>query len=107
MTEGAYEKMNKIYRVLGKWGRITIPFDIRRQTGFRYNDIVSFTAQDDRSVIVRREKLCDGCQASVPNGEKDGIALLDFLDGLPDAEQREALIHLSVKWAAEKAGEKV
>lgn len=51
--------MLKIYRVLGKKGRITIPFVIRQRIGFRYNDVLSFTQQDDGSVVVRREKICD------------------------------------------------
>ena len=51
----------KIYRVLGKKGRITIPFVIRQRIGFRYNDVLSFTQQDDGSVVVRREKICDNC----------------------------------------------
>lgn len=37
--------MLKIYRVLGKKGRITIPFVIRQRIGFRYNDVLSFTQQ--------------------------------------------------------------
>ena len=54
--------MLKIYRVLGKKGRITIPYEIRQRIGFRYNDVLSFTQQDDGSVVVRREKLCDNCK---------------------------------------------
>ena len=53
--------MIKIYRVLGKKGRITIPFEIRQRIGFRYNDVLSFTQQDDGSVLVSREKICDNC----------------------------------------------
>jgi len=34
--------MNKIYKVLGKRGRITIPYEIRMEKGFSYNDILSF-----------------------------------------------------------------
>lgn len=48
--------MLKIYRVLGKKGRITIPYEIRQRIGFRYNDVLSFIQQDDGSVLVRREK---------------------------------------------------
>ena len=43
--------MLKIYRVLGKKGRITIPYEIRQRIGFRYNDVLSFTQQDDGSVL--------------------------------------------------------
>lgn len=49
--------MTKLYRILGKRGRITIPYEIRKRVGFSYNDILSFAEQDDRTVIVRREKL--------------------------------------------------
>lgn len=35
--------MTKLYRVLGKRGRITIPFEIRQRVGFTYNDVLSFT----------------------------------------------------------------
>ena len=31
-----------IYKILGKRGRITIPWEIRRELGFAYNDVVSF-----------------------------------------------------------------
>ena len=31
--------MGPMYRVLGKRGRITIPFEIRKRVGFAYNDI--------------------------------------------------------------------
>ena len=54
--------MLKIYRVLGKKGRITIPFEIRQRIGFRYNDVLSFTELDDSSVVVRKEKICDNCE---------------------------------------------
>ena len=30
--------MTKLYRVLGKRGRITIPYEIRQRVGFSYND---------------------------------------------------------------------
>ena len=32
---------NTIYRVMGKRGRITIPYDFRQQVGFGYNDILA------------------------------------------------------------------
>ena len=54
--------MTKLYRILGKRGRITIPYEIRKRVGFSYNDILSFAEQDDRTVIVWREKLCNDCR---------------------------------------------
>ena len=99
----------KINKILGKRGRITIPYEIRLKMGFKYNDVVSFEEQVNNTVIIRREKICDGCKKDAPNPvEKptDEITLLDFLDGLSAAEQRAALIHLSVKWAQLQGGDK-
>ena len=100
--------MNKLYRILGKRGRITIPYEIRRRAGFQYNDVLSFTEQDDRTIMVRREKICDNCKGTRPavNKQSDGITLLQFLDGLSADEQRAALIHLSIKWAEKQGCEK-
>lgn len=90
--------MLKIYRVLGKKGRITIPFEIRQRIGFRYNDVLSFTQQDDGSVLVKREKICDNC-IDIADDYSKNITLEDFLDSLSEEEQREALLHLSLLWA--------
>lgn len=90
--------MLTLYRVLGKRGRITIPFEIRKRIGFRYNDVLSFTQQDDGSVLIRREKICDNCK-DIADEYEDDITLEDFLDSLSEEEQREALIHLSLLWA--------
>lgn len=100
-------RMNKLYRILGKRGRITIPYEIRQRVGFAYNDVLSFSEQDDRTVIVRREKICDNCCGNPKTPlkqETDGITLMQFLDGLSADEQRAALIHLSVKWAEKQGG---
>ena len=52
--------MGKIYRILGKRGRITLPYEIREKVGFSQNDVLSFAASEDgRSVVVKREKICD------------------------------------------------
>lgn len=93
--------MLKIYRVLGKKGRITIPFVIRQRIGFRYNDVLSFTQQDDGSVVVRKEKICDNCKCLEEDFEEN-FTLEDFLDGLSEKEQRNALLHLSLLWAENK-----
>ncbi len=90
--------MLKMYRVLGKRGRITIPYEIRQRIGFRYNDVLSFTQQDDGSVLVRREKICDNCKEFADEFEEN-ITLEDFLDSLSEEEQRDALVHLSLLWA--------
>lgn len=97
--------MEKIYRILGKRGRITIPYEIRTAVGFSQNDVLSFTkSKDGRSVIVRREKICD-CHEKEQKDGKDEITLLEFLNGLSIEQQRAALVHLSVKWAQAQGGE--
>lgn len=97
--------MNKLLRILGKRGRITIPYEIRQRIGFAYNDVLSFTeAKDGRTVIVRREKLCDNCIDREPMEFTETVDLKDFLDDLSEEQQRLALIHLSVKWAEKQGG---
>jgi len=91
--------MTKLLRILGKRGRITIPFEIRQRVGFKYNDVLSFTeAADGRTVIVKREKICDNCVTEKPLKE-DEVTLFDFLNSLSPEQQKAALVHLSVKWA--------
>lgn len=90
--------MLKIYRVLGERGRITIPYEIRKRIGFKYNDILSFTQQDDGSVLVKREKICDNCNEFAEEFEEN-FTLEDFLNSLSEEEQRDALLHLSLLWA--------
>lgn len=91
--------MTKMFRILGKRGRVTIPEEIRKRVGFRYNDVLSFSeAPDGRSVIVKREKICDNCKdITVPKTEANEVTLFDFLNGLSTEQQRAALVHLSVK----------
>lgn len=79
--------MLKMYRVLGGRGRITIPYEIRKRIGFKYNDILSFTQQDDGSVLVKREKICDNCNEFAEEFEEN-FTLEDFLDSLSEEEQR-------------------
>lgn len=90
--------MIRLFRVLGKKGRITIPFEIRKYIGFKYNDVMSFTELDNSSVVVRKEKICDNCKCLEEDFEENFI-LEDFLDSLSEEEQRDALLHLSLLWA--------
>lgn len=95
---------NTIYRVMGKRGRITIPYEFRQQVGFGYNDILSFTKQDDNTVIVKQEKICDNCKRweappSASNSADAGVTLRELLDSLTPAQQKAALVHLADKLA--------
>lgn len=87
----------KLLRILGKRGRITIPYEIRQRVGFAYNDVLSFTeSSDGRSVIVRREKLCDDCQGKATQDmAEDKAMLLELLDSLPTELQKAAFVQLS------------
>ena len=84
--------MDKIYRILGKRGRITIPYELRVPMGFRMSDVVSFERRGN-SVIVTREKICDNCASDEgkPDTEPRESVLKGFLDSLPREAQREAL----------------
>lgn len=94
--------MKKILRILGRRGRITIPYELRELVGFRHNDVLSFAIQSDDAIVVKREKLCDNCSGRENAGAVDGrMILLDFLDSLSLEQQREAVLHLSAKRAGQ------
>ena len=99
--------MNRMFRILGKRGRVTIPYEIRQRVGFAYNDVLSFTeSSDGRTVIVKREKICNNCKGAQPvEKDSDTVTLLDFLNSLSAEQQRAALVHLSVKWAEQAGGD--
>ena len=87
----------KIYRILGKRGRITIPYAIRQRVGFSRDDILSFSeSADGKAVVVRREKICDECSAAYSRPDSKA-ALLDFLQkrcGMGEWEAFFAMIDL-------------
>ena len=99
----------KTFRILGKRGRITVPYEIRCKVGFKQNDVLSFEeSADGRTVVIKREIICDckGEKSKERKARGDEITLYDFLNGLSPEQQRAALIHLSVKWAQNQAGGK-
>lgn len=99
--------MPQLLRILGKRGRITIPYEIRKRVGFAYNDVLSFTeSPDGRSVLIRREKICNNCVAKNDKQKKEneGVTLFDFLNGLSDEQQYAALFHLSNKLSGKQQG---
>ena len=87
----------KLLRILSKRGRITIPYEIRQRVGFAYNDVLSFSeSEDERSVVIRREKLCDDCQGKTVRAVADDRAMLcEMLDSLPTELQKAAFVQLS------------
>ena len=89
--------MNIIYRVLGKRGRITIPFEIRQQLGVKCNDILSFQIEENK-VVVTKEKLCNNCTDK--NTDKSASRISDIIEELSPLQQYEMLNQLTAKWAS-------
>ena len=48
----------KMFRIIGREGRITIPWAIRQKAGFQPDDVVSFQLVEDDGVLARRESAC-------------------------------------------------
>ena len=46
----------KIFWIVGREGRITIPWAIRQKAGFQPDDVVSFQLVDADSVLVRERE---------------------------------------------------
>ncbi len=99
-------KMAKIFRILGKEGRITIPYDIRLRIGFAQNDILSFTEDPDgASVTIHRESLCSGnCLPDHENTREGTQILFEFLNSLTYEQQCAALYHLNAIQKGKKDG---
>lgn len=86
-------KMSKTFKILGKKGRITIPYEIRSKLGFTYNDVVSFEDKGNGCVVIKKEKICDSCNQPA---ESD-MSILEYLGSLTPVEQNAALAYLSRK----------
>ena len=86
----------KIYKILGKRGRITIPFAIREELGIEQNDVLSFELQEDGAVVIRTEPRCCGCHEET---QTSMISLQDLLDELPMEAKRDAVVYLSMQLA--------
>lgn len=96
---------NKILRILGKKGRITIPFAIRMRIGIGYNDVISFEEKDRDTIILKKERLCNGCSPECLTDNED-TSIEAFIDNLTPSQQRKAFIHLNLLWA-EREGVKL
>ena len=53
-------------------------------------------------MIVKREKVCDNCSEAAAKAADTSLTLMELLDSLTPAQQRAALVHLSVKWAEQQ-----
>ena len=94
----AVGSMSKIYRLIGKEGRTTIPFDIRLKMRIGYNSLLSYEMKDENTIILRREKVCDHCS---DHGIKEG-SILDVVNSLSETEQRALHRYLSTQLASHR-----
>ena len=86
----------KIFRILGKKGRITIPYDIRNSIGFKYNDLLSFAEEKDSdTVIIKRELIGKGEKIELGEEKENYDGLIEFLDTLSLEQKKAALLHLA------------
>lgn len=95
----------KVYRVLGKRGRITIPYEMRVRFHFAPDDLLSFEQRSDGSVIIRKEHS-GGEQVDGRSGEDKAqvFSLFEFLDALSQEERRTICVHLMAQNARNRYG---
>lgn len=83
--------MSKVFRLIGRKGRTTVPFEIRVRMKLGYNSLISYEVKDDDTVILRREKVCDGCK---DQKVKEG-SILDVINSLSATEQKATFHYLA------------
>ena len=82
---------NKIYRIIGNEGRVTIPHQLRLCAGLVSNAVVSFELVSGDSVLVRREQLKE--QEDAP---AEMPSLWELLESLSPEQQEAARCYLAV-----------
>lgn len=90
-----------ILRILGKRGRTTIPFSLRKELGLQPGDIVSFMLEND-GVKVRREELCDfeNCPAMMDSDDEiTPDTVLEDFSFLSSHDQYQVMSTLLAGWA--------
>ena len=85
--------MNKIFKLIGKRGRTTVPFEIRMKMRLGYNSLVSYELKDEDTLILRKEKICDSCKE--PTIKE--ATILDVVNSLSDTEQKALYRYLSIR----------
>lgn len=112
----------KILRILGKWGRITIPRQLRELLGIQRGDVISFSIASPDAVILKREKLCDNCKTvshrtepglseligiarSYTYGDREAGGAFDSLTSLSPTQQFDSLAKIVAAWAKNSQSE--
>ena len=85
--------MNKIFKLIGKRGRTTVPFEIRMKMRLGYNSLVSYELKDEDTLILHKEKICDACKE--PTIKE--ATILDVVNSLSDTEQKALYRYLSIR----------
>ena len=82
----------KLYRIIGREGRVTIPWPLRARVGFAPSDVVSFELVSEDAVLVRREQLRDQ-----ENAPAEMPSLRELLECLTPEQQEAARCYLSIQ----------
>ena len=107
----------KIYKLLGKRGRLTIPQAIRDRYKLTADDLLSFEVRDD-AIIIRREHpdkatanpRKTAARAAMKRAQQEESVhrvrtLKNFIDNIPAHEQEQIIQHLLLKYVAQKKGD--
>ena len=86
---------NKVYRIIGNEGSVTIPHQMRLCAGMVSNTIVSFEMVSEDMVLVRREQLKnrEDFQTEMPS-------LKELLEGLTESQRSAAQCYLAILCSA-------
>lgn len=90
----------KLYRIIGKEGRVTIPCTLRACVGFETNDVVSFEQISPDAVLVKREQI-----AQSGANRKEMPSLKELLESLSESQRNAARCYLSILASAEGGGQ--
>ena len=86
----------KLYRIIGKEGRVTIPCTLRACVGFESNDVVSFEQISPDAVLVKREQIIQ------PGADrKEMPSIKELLESLTESQRKAAQCYLAILASAE------
>ena len=86
----------KMYRIIGKEGRVTIPCTLRACVGFESNDVVSFEQISPDTVLVRREKIRE-----LGGDHQEMPSIKELLESLTEGQRKAAQCYLAILASAE------
>ena len=86
---------NKIYRIIGNEGRVTIPHQMRLCAGLLSNTVVSFELVSEDAVLVRREQLKNQAES-----QTEMSSLKELLEGLTESQRSAAQCYLAILCSA-------